>query len=154
MQSASEMCRFCGEAGIIKYYYLGLRSKVKQWTADPEMCAKMTAHWSDKDHWINGSDNGWGIKKEVWDGSRFSELSWFWNPDKSWCLPTRCNTEGCKNVLSAYYRLLLNLMGAESYTVTVAEPDLFISLCMLTEIQGTLPTLVRLCVYSTCTVII
>lgn len=101
MQSASEKCRFCGEVGTIKYYYLGLHSKVKQWTEDPDMCSKMTAHWSEKEHWINGNDDGWKIKKEVWDGSRFAELAWFWDPDKSWCLPARCVREGCKNVLSA-----------------------------------------------------
>ena len=84
-----------------KYYYLGLDSKVKQGTADPDMCSKMTAHWSEKEHWINGNGDGWKIKKEVWDGARFAELAWFWDPDKSWCLPARCAREGCKNVYSA-----------------------------------------------------
>ena len=101
MQSATEKCRFCGQEGTIKYYYLGLHNKVKQWTQDPDMCAKMTAHWSEKEHWINGSNDGWEIKKEVWDGARFSELSWFWDPEKCWCLPARCNRTGCRNILSA-----------------------------------------------------
>ena len=101
MQSASEKCRFCGEVGTIKYYYLGLQSKVKQWTEDPDMCSKMTAHWLEKEHWINGNNDGWDIKKEVWDGARFAELSWFWDPNKIWCLPARCIKDGCKNVFSA-----------------------------------------------------
>ena len=99
MQSATEKCRFCGEVGTIKYYYLGLHGKVRQWTADPDMCSKMTAHWLGKEHWMNG--NGWEIKKEVWDGARFAELAWFWDPARSWCLPTRCKRDGCKNVFSA-----------------------------------------------------
>jgi len=82
MESVTEKCRFCGEAGTIKYYYLGLRSKVKLWAADQEMCGKMTAHWLEKEHWMNGGNGGWSIKKEVWDGTRFSELAWFWNPDE------------------------------------------------------------------------
>ena len=48
MESATEKCRYCGEAGTIKYYYLGLRSKVKLWVADQQ------AHWVEKEHWING----------------------------------------------------------------------------------------------------
>jgi len=48
-----EKCRYCGEAGAIKYYYLGLYGKVKLWTSDKDMCAKMTAHWSGKEHWPN-----------------------------------------------------------------------------------------------------
>ena len=101
MESATEKCRFCGEAGSIKYYYLGLRSKVKLWVADQQMCEKMTAHWVEKEHWINGGNDGWSIKKEVWDGTRFSELAWFWNPDETWCLPARCVRKGCKNIISA-----------------------------------------------------
>ena len=101
MQSASDRCHFCGEVGTIKYYYLGLCSKIKQWTKDPDMCSKMTAHWLEKEHWINRHDNGWEIKKEVWDGARFAEMAWFWNPDKRWCLPARCIKDGYKNVFSA-----------------------------------------------------
>ena len=36
--------------------------------------------------------------KEVWDGSRFNELSWFWNPESEWMLPCRC--ECCGIVIS------------------------------------------------------
>lgn len=101
MEFATEKCRFCGEAGTVKYYYLGLRSKVKLWVGEQQMCEKMTAHWSEKEHWINGGNGGWSIKKEVWDGTRFSELAWFWNPDETWCLPARCVRQGCKNIISA-----------------------------------------------------
>ena len=36
----------------------------------------------EKEHWINGHDNGCEIKKEVWDGARYAELAWFWNLDE------------------------------------------------------------------------
>lgn len=37
--------------------------------------------------------------KEVWDGSRFNELKWFWDPACEWMLPVRCNF--CTAVISA-----------------------------------------------------
>lgn len=37
--------------------------------------------------------------KEIWDGKRFAELSWFWDPDKEWLLPVRCPM--CSSVISA-----------------------------------------------------
>ena len=29
-------------------------------------------------------------RKEIWDGKRFAELSWFWDPEEVWLLPVRC----------------------------------------------------------------
>ena len=101
MMSSTQKCRYCGEAGTIKYYYLGLKAKVTQWTANPEMCSKMTAHLSEREHWMNGRDCGWDMQHEVWDGTRFSGLAWFWDPDKAWCLPARCVREECRNIMSA-----------------------------------------------------
>ena len=37
--------------------------------------------------------------KEIWDGNRFHELRWFWNPEAKWLLPTRCNV--CREIISA-----------------------------------------------------
>lgn len=54
------------------------------------MCEKMTVYWVEKEYWINGGNDGWSIKKEVWDGIRFFELVWFWNFDEIWCLFVRC----------------------------------------------------------------
>lgn len=31
-----------------------------------------------KEHWLNRNE-GWHTKKELWDGKRFAELSWFWD---------------------------------------------------------------------------
>ena len=58
----------------------------------------------EKDHWFyenSSEDWGWEIKKELWDGKRFSQLSWFWNPDESWTLPVFCPDEKCRFVIPA-----------------------------------------------------
>ena len=39
------------------------------------------------------------LLKEVWDGYRVSEVSWFWDPESEWLLPTRCHF--CSSILSA-----------------------------------------------------
>lgn len=68
------------------------------------MCKKITYHMKEKDHWFyaNTSEE-WGCedKKELWDGKRFSQLSWFWDPDQNWTLPTFCPDERCKYVISS-----------------------------------------------------
>lgn len=74
MERQTDTCRHCGKPGKLKYYYLGLKGKVKQWVASPEMCRRMTGHWKEKEHWLE-KEKGWHIKKEVWDGDRFCELS-------------------------------------------------------------------------------
>lgn len=97
LDSPHATCRFCEKEGAIKYYYLGLPSKVKMWFSDPAMCSKMLGHWRDKEHWITGEGANFTLK-EVWDGARFNNLSWFWDPEKQWLLPCKCNF--CDNILS------------------------------------------------------
>ena len=41
---------------------------------------------------------GWMPRKEIWDGKRFAELLWFWDPDEEWLLPVRC--PHCRSVIS------------------------------------------------------
>ncbi len=62
--------------------------QIKRWCFDPDFCQKMAGHWHDRDHWLNGT--GWWPRKEIWDGSRFSDLSWFWDPQQEWLLPVKC----------------------------------------------------------------
>ena len=52
MESKDEPCPHCRHSGTIPYYYLGLPDKVKNWCSSAEMCKKMTAHWSQCDHWL------------------------------------------------------------------------------------------------------
>ena len=99
LESKDEQCRYCDNKPAIPYYYLGLETKVKWWVSSKEMCNKMTAHWREKEHWL-GRDQGWHTKNELWDGDRFTEISWFFNPDSWWCMPIRCKRQGCKNIIS------------------------------------------------------
>ena len=63
----------------------------------------MTAHWNQKDHWL-GVKGGWHSKCEIWDGQRFGELSWFWDPNARWVLPCYCPS--CNVVISLSNRSL------------------------------------------------
>ena len=99
LESSNDECRHCSEKGTIPYYYLGLETKVKLWVSDWSMCQRITAHWREKEHWLR-RDEGWPIKRDVWDGDRFCQISWFFDPDSHWCLPVRCKMEGCSNIIS------------------------------------------------------
>lgn len=98
MDDPNATCRFCGNKGAIKYYYLGLPDKIKRWFSDPVMCDKMLGHWKEKEHWISGIGANFTLK-ELWDGGRFNELSYFWDPQKEWMLPCKCSF--CNSIFSA-----------------------------------------------------
>ena len=117
MEDKNSRCRFCGKPGAIEYYYLGLPQKVKLWCSDESMCQKMAKLWEEKDHWLH-HEGPWFPLKEVWDGSRFSEVSWFWDPDCEWLLPTRCDF--CSSVLSAE-EIEGSLFDGQSYMVICPE---------------------------------
>ena len=109
MYASTEECQYCHtkSSDCIKYSYLPLSDKVICWCSDKDFCKKMTAHWIEKDRWLNVG--GSAIKREIWDGNQFCELSWFWDPEKRWILPTRCpvcrsvvNSENMKDVMGAH----------------------------------------------------
>lgn len=105
LENKEDCCPHCGKHGSIPYYYLSVTNKVKRWCSSSSMCKKMTAHWEQRDHWLPpDKKEGWGcgLKQEFWDGKRFSELSYFWNPDQEWVLPVRCPQMGCKTIISAH----------------------------------------------------
>lgn len=89
MTNKDDVCSNCGRKGATTYYYLGLQSKVKNWFHDENMCEKMLAHWNERDHWLE-REEAWPIKKEMWDGERWVQLQWFWDPNKTWVLPCCC----------------------------------------------------------------
>ena len=66
------------------------------------MCKKMTFHWrKERSHWLNRdgeSGEAFFPLREIWDGTRFAELSWFWDPRKSWPLPIFCKL--CNQIIS------------------------------------------------------
>ena len=100
LNSLQAICKYCGENGstCIKYSYLTLGDKINRWCQNEIFCKKMTAHWTEREHWLQ-VQGGHTIKKELWDGSRFGELSWFWDPSSEWILPTWCPL--CKEVISS-----------------------------------------------------
>jgi len=76
--------------GYLKYYYLGLPTKVKNWFKNKEMCTKMLSHWFARSNWLGCSCSN-AQKSEIWDGERWVELQWFWDPNSTWTiLPTLC----------------------------------------------------------------
>lgn len=104
LSSKDELCPHCGQKGKIPYYYLSVIDKVKRWCSSPSMCHKMTAHWKEKSHWMpveRLEGWGWEPKKEFWDGTRFAQLAYFWDPEAEWTLPVRCPVNGCGSVISA-----------------------------------------------------
>lgn len=93
-------CQYCKKPGNIKYYYLSVADKVKRWCVSKKFCAKMAAHWEHHDEWINREPGSHASSLcEIWDGERFSRLSWFWDPTQQWLLPTRCTL--CSKVISS-----------------------------------------------------
>lgn len=127
MSDRKQRCKHCGRKGKVRYYYLGLEAKVKRWCSDSNMCQKMQAHWKEKDHWL--TSDPWPIKKEIWDGDRFRELSWFWNPEEQWLLPARCPKSCCCGVVSSDH---IEEAVHESNSKGIVElecPDCFTTFC-------------------------
>ena len=63
-------------------------------------CKKITAHWREKEHWLKAEHKNFK-KCEIWDGLRFAEYAWFWDPTALWHLPALCPF--CKHVVSSKY---------------------------------------------------
>ena len=66
------------------------------------------AHWHDKDHCLETEEVSHEddskrnfLCKDIWDGDRFSELSWFWNPNAEWTLPAKCPETICGGIISS-----------------------------------------------------
>ncbi|CAB3980658.1 Hypothetical predicted protein [Paramuricea clavata] len=89
MENKNDSCKHCGNRGYLKYYYLGLKAKVKNWFRDPDMCRKMLSHCNERAHWL-GRTESYDDKSELWHGERWVELQWFWDPNTIWVLPTLC----------------------------------------------------------------
>ena len=93
-------CPVCFQVLEIPVYYSSIASKMKLWCKNKDMCRKMTKHWKQKDHWIRANKNEpYFPIKEAWDGTRFAEMSWFWNPDEEWTVPAICHS--CEALITA-----------------------------------------------------
>jgi len=100
MESSKDKCRHCGRKGKVRYFYLGLKEKIQKWFQNEETKKKLLAHWEEKEHWLK-RETAWENKNEIWDGDRFRELAWFWDPDASWLLPAVCPDPTCVGVVTA-----------------------------------------------------
>lgn len=61
------------------------------------------ANWREKEHGqdtINTEKDF--LYNEIWDGDRFSEFPWFWNPDAEWILQPKCPENYCDGVVSSH----------------------------------------------------
>ena len=99
MNNPHDVCKYCRKAGTIQYHYLCLTDKVKRWCSSKDFCIKMTQHWKHRENWLHGArDNDNLIYKEFWDGKRFAELKWFWDPEEEWMLPSYCTA--CNKIVN------------------------------------------------------
>lgn len=89
LENKDDLCIHCGKKGYLKYYYLGISTKVKNWFKNVDMCRKMLSHWNARDKWL-GCQSSNPEKSEFWDGERWLELQWFWDPKSTWTLPALC----------------------------------------------------------------
>ena len=57
LKSVKQNCRFCHTSGdsCIKYMYLPLKDKIHWWCQDAKFCHKITAHWAEKEHWLDAN---------------------------------------------------------------------------------------------------
>ena len=99
LNHSTDVCQYCGQPGSIEYHYISLADRVRRWCANKAFCEKMTAHWQQKGHWLHRSSSSVQSYNEIWDGQRFHELRWFWNPQERWLLPVRCPL--CTEIISA-----------------------------------------------------
>ena len=92
-----EQCCQCGKTwkSAHDYYILGLRTE--SIFLSKESVINRMQHWENKDNWFQVNQSVWP-KREIWDGERFQELSYFWDQDNEFQLPDFCPS--CSEVLS------------------------------------------------------
>ena len=96
----SPCCRKCKRSwdACIDYYCLGLN--FKDWFLTLADCERLMSHWLDRDSWFNiPVHSTLANQTEVWHGSRFRELSYFWDNAKKSLLPEKCSA--CSQIISS-----------------------------------------------------
>jgi hypothetical protein len=93
----SDSCPFCNKpkAKCADYFVLGIN--LRSIFLSKNNIIDHLAHWKDKEHWMNRDQTGVPYK-EIWDGERYRELSYFWDASKETFLPTCC--PNCDNIIS------------------------------------------------------
>ena len=92
-----EDCIECGKEwkNATDYYVLGL--KPQNIFLSKDSIKMHTAHWRERDEWFKKSQLA-VPRKELWHGDRFRELSYFWDEDSEFLLPSKCDQ--CQNIIS------------------------------------------------------
>ena len=111
LTNPDDTCRYCKQPGSIQYHYLPLADKVRRWCSSKDFCEQITAHWNHRQSWMNDTSPCQCLN-EIWDGSRFAELKWFWDSNKKWPLPTRCKL--CKEVV-----------GVDSFNIDINDDSIY-----------------------------
>lgn len=83
----------------------------------------MISHWQQKDHWFQQGNESTQIFNEIWDGERFFELKWFWNPEEQWLLPAMCPRR--TEVISANVIASFIIQREEQETLQIKCPYCF-----------------------------
>ena len=63
--------------------------KLKGGLKSQSMCEKMLGHWRQKEKWLGKEGPSFPIE-EIWDGARFKDIGWFWDPNSTWLVPQVC----------------------------------------------------------------
>lgn len=112
-----ESCPDCDETPPIKRCYLPLKEKLMRWFQSEEMCTAMLGHWKNRDRWL-GKEGPTFPLKEIWDGTRFKEIQWFFDPLSKWPLPHTCKKCEHKTILQ-------NVVDEDEVEVTCPNCGLF-----------------------------
>ena len=123
LNDSASVCKHCNQPGTIQYHYISLANRVQQWCSSKSFCHKMTSHWQQKDRWFHQGSESIHTFNEIWDGERFFELKWFWNPEEQWLLPVRCPR--CTEVISADVILSFRNQTEEQETLQINCPYCF-----------------------------
>lgn len=90
--SDENQCETCNKTDLIPLHYCELSEKIKKWCSSKQYCEKLTYFYrKEREHWLRSNvTKPWFPIKEMWDGTRFAEMSWFWDPQAKWLLPMFC----------------------------------------------------------------
>ena len=92
LENSNSTCPKCDKPREkrIDYYVLGLC--FDSWFSTAEKCKRLLGHWEDKNEWFNKNPEEDINLIELWHGSRFRELSFFWDCKKTMLLPSYCTS--------------------------------------------------------------
>ena len=100
LETGDAACNVCSKPATqcIDNYVLGLN--FRDWFLTADRCDRLMAHWNDCEQWFGKAvDYDHPGVTELWHGSRFRELSWFWNSDEKFIFPDWCPF--CRDIIPA-----------------------------------------------------